>query len=222
MSSRGQRINVDPKRTVQPARIAAIPERRGQPDDLRRLRLGMRVGDQQPRIGQPTRLHQQLRPRQSEHVMVRVAARRSVGDVAGRALIAKIARDPDCNIGRSAAPTRPPKSRAYDNYRPSPARAPRVRRWGRSSHEDRAGDRVLALRRRLRASEHLDPVEVPRGRDAEHELVVGLPPSVDDQCGSRPVAAEERRQRLQRAGRVLPTDRRALAAAAQLNVGNEL
>ena len=71
---RGEGVDVDPERAVQPARIVALTERRSQPDGLRRLRLSVHVGDQQPRVGQTSGLHQQLRARQAEHVVVGVGA----------------------------------------------------------------------------------------------------------------------------------------------------
>ena len=52
MSGCGEGVDVDPERAVQPARIVALAERRSQPDGLRRLRLSVHVGDQQPRVGQ--------------------------------------------------------------------------------------------------------------------------------------------------------------------------
>ena len=84
--------------------------------------------------------------------------------------------------------------------------------------EDRAGDRILPLGRRLRAPEDFHPVDVPQRRCAEYELVVGLPPSVDDQRHTRPVAAEESRQALQGAGGVLAANRGPFRTAAELDV----
>src|SRR5688572_8637859 len=87
--------------------------------------------------------------------------------------------------------------------------------------ENRAGDRVDALRRGLRTPENFNALDVPQSGGAELQLLAGDHAAVDLQRGSGPRTAKEARQEPKHAIRVLAANR-GPGAAAEDDIGHLL
>jgi hypothetical protein len=87
---RGDRVDVDPERSVKTACVAPLVKRRGHGDDLRRLALQVRISQRQVRIGKRGRLDQQLRPDLAVHVVVGLGADDAIGDPARGAAVSEV------------------------------------------------------------------------------------------------------------------------------------
>src|SRR6478735_4897427 len=121
----------------------------------------MAVGQLEARTGITAWRDQELGPRKPEDIVIGISMFDPVGDLAGRAAIADVARKPDCDIAvyrpgrdcRKLARAVIPGDRPHSIFRLE-CRIVAI-------DEYRAGDRILPLGRRLGTSEYFDPLQVP-------------------------------------------------------------